>query len=113
MESARNSCFGARLDQRAASGWKLPATLARLLSPRRLQDQCSALPRVCRAPMPAGVVVVGGCPFLPVLPQVRGSRVGGLALPEVLAPSAPKREQARPVLMQPSSALDALTQQMG
>lgn len=59
MESARNSCFGAKLDQKAASGCKLPATFARLLSPRRLQDQCSALPKGCRAPVPARVVVVG------------------------------------------------------
>lgn len=35
----------------------------------------------------------GGCPFLPVAPQVRGSR-GWLALLEVLAPSAAKRERA-------------------
>lgn len=54
VESARSDCFGARLNQSAASGWKLPATFARLLSSRRLQDQFSALPRGCKAPMPAG-----------------------------------------------------------
>lgn len=35
VESARSDCFGARLNQSAASGWKLPATFARLLSSRR------------------------------------------------------------------------------
>ena len=71
MESTRSGCFGARLDQRAASGWKLPATFARLLSSRRSQDQCKAseLTQVagpvlryaqgCGAPMPARV---GGAP---------------------------------------------------
>ena len=72
MESTRSGCFGARLDQRAASGWKLPATFARLLSSRRSQDQCSALPRAAGLPCQPG----WGVPFLPVAPQVRG-RGGG------------------------------------
>ena len=89
MESTRSGCFGARLDQRAASGWKLPATFARLLSSRRSQDQCSALPRAAGLPCQPG----WGVP-LPSSGSSGERERGWLALLEVLASSAPKRERA-------------------
>lgn len=89
MESTRSGCFGARLDQRADSGWKLPATFARLLSSHRSEDQCSALPRAAGLPCQPG----WGVP-LPSSGASGKRERGWLALLEVLASSAPKRERA-------------------